>query len=282
MDTEFVFDMTNGHSAVSFVVDKHRETASVACTFLWTSQNEVDIWVTIGDETLHSVESPGAVCILSCLQHHTLEVGTGIWFGKIHWHSLACRDARNIFFTLFFSTEFIQSVYTWLQRPYVLEACIGCSDEFGSHGKDRVWNVQTVVTAWHRNAPQACLTCSLNVFNRFTGVKHAAVFQVWPFKVYAFRVWLNDVCSDIARDVEHTFVVFDSVLVVNGSVFKSIFVCIVALFEVNNAFHQRMVQVELDLWMVGVIVWHNKESLTPSPSPRRGEFFLSLLYSCLL
>ena len=94
---------------------------------------------------------------------------------------------------------------------------------------------------------------------------------MWTLKVYILRVRLDNVSSHITGDIQDALVVLDGVLVVDGGVSKLVFVCIVALLELNDALHQRMVQVERDLWMVCIIISHNLILAPPRPSPRGGS-----------
>ena len=74
MDTELVLDMTHVDAPVALVVDEHRQTTAIARALLGAGEDEVDIGVTVGDETLHTVQAPGAVSILGSLQHDVLEI----------------------------------------------------------------------------------------------------------------------------------------------------------------------------------------------------------------
>ena len=85
MDTEFVLDMTYGDTSVALVVDEHRESASVVCTLLRACEHEVDVGVAIGDETLYTIEAPALVLlVVTCLEHHALEVGTCVRLSQVH------------------------------------------------------------------------------------------------------------------------------------------------------------------------------------------------------
>ncbi len=56
MDAQLVFDVTYGNTAIALVVNEHRKSTTVPGTFLGTGQHQMDMGVTVGDETLHSVE----------------------------------------------------------------------------------------------------------------------------------------------------------------------------------------------------------------------------------
>ena len=75
--------------------------------------------------------------------------------------------------------------------------------------------------------------------------------------VNRFAVWLDNVSGDIARYFQQLLIVFDGVLVVNGCVVVFVFIFKVALFQLNNSFHQRVMKVELQLGRVQKVICHN-------------------------
>ena len=84
MDTELVLDVAYGYAAVALVVDEHRQTATVACAFLRACEHEVDVRVAVGDEALHTIQTPCAVLVLCSLEHYALKVGTCVRLCKVH------------------------------------------------------------------------------------------------------------------------------------------------------------------------------------------------------
>ena len=77
------------------------------------------------------------------------------------------------------------------------------------------------------------------------------------FKVNVFRVRSQHVSSDIARYFQYLFVILYRVLVVYGSIFKLLFVCVVFLTKIHHALHERMAEVELKFRMVAIIICHD-------------------------
>ncbi len=75
-------------------------------------------------------------------------------------------------------------------------------------------------------------------------------------EVNVLAVGGNDICRNIAGDVKDSLIVLDCVLVVNGSIGILVFLAIVALLEVNDALHERVIQVEPNLRMVSIIICH--------------------------
>ena len=108
MDTKLMLDVAHVDATLTLVVAEHRQAAAVLGAFLGTSQHEVDVGVTIGDETLHAIEQIAAILFtIGSLQHDALQVGTGIGLGKVHRHGLAGANARDVFHALFLVAEFI-------------------------------------------------------------------------------------------------------------------------------------------------------------------------------
>ena len=87
-------------------------------------------------------------------------------------------------------------------------------------------------------------------------VVHTSVYEVRTFEVYVLRVRLDDVGSDVASDFEHTLIVLDSVLEVDGRILIFIFVGEVALLELYYALHFRVIKIEIVLRMVSIKVSH--------------------------
>jgi alkylation response protein AidB-like acyl-CoA dehydrogenase len=73
------------HSAVSFVVNEHRQASAIMSTFFRACQHKVNVGVTVGNETFHSVQVPAFVFLtVSSFEHNRLQVGTGIGFRQVH------------------------------------------------------------------------------------------------------------------------------------------------------------------------------------------------------
>ena len=125
MYSQLVLYVAYGHTALVLVVYEHGQSATVMSALLGACEHEMYVRVAVGDESFHSVEQPAAVFLAVCsLEHHALEVGTGVRFGKVHTHGLACAYPRNVFLALLLTAELIESLYAILQRPDVLEACV--------------------------------------------------------------------------------------------------------------------------------------------------------------
>ena len=217
----------------------------------------MDVGVAIGDETLHTIEQVAAVLLgVGGFQHHTLQVGTGIGLGEVHRHGLAGANARDVLHALLLVAEFIQGVDARLQRPNVLEAGIGAGHHLAQHGENSDGQVQATVTARHGNAPEAALSAGIEVLHSLGGIDHAAILQMRTFEVDTLGVGFNDVGGDVARDVEHTTVVLHRVFVIDGSVCIVFLVRKIAFLQFDDALHQRVVEVELQVRVVVIIICH--------------------------
>ena len=101
MDAEFVLYVTHSHSTVALVIDKHRQATSVVGSLFRTGEHQVYVGVTVGDEALHAVEIPALVFLaVGSLEHHTLQVTTGIRLGEVHTHGLASTHTWDVLFAL--------------------------------------------------------------------------------------------------------------------------------------------------------------------------------------
>ena len=96
MDAQFVFNAAHIHTAIAFVIDKHRQTTTIGSTFFRACQNKVNVSIAIGDEAFHAVEQPATLFFrIGGFEHHALEVATRIGFCQVHRHSSPFSHARN-------------------------------------------------------------------------------------------------------------------------------------------------------------------------------------------
>ena len=79
---------------------------------------------------------------------------------------------------------------------------------------------------------------------------------MWTFEVDILRVGFDDVGCHIAGNIQQSLVVLDGILVVDWCIFELVFLYVIAFLQVHNTLHERMVQVELYLWMVCIIIGH--------------------------
>ena len=259
VDAELVLDAAHVHATVVLVVDEHRKAAAVMGAFFGAGEHQVDVGVTVGDEALHAVQVPALVLFaVGGLEHHALQVGTGIGFGQVHRHRLAGAHARDKAGTLVLVAEFIQGLDAVLQGPDVLETGVRRGDHFvdGRVGGNR--EVEAAEAARHGHTVEASLAGGFQVLVGLARVTHAAVFAVGAFGVHVFRVREDGVRGDVACDFEHAVVAVYRVGVVFRRVVKAVLVGVAVFLELHDALHQRRAfKVELNLWMVCVKIRHN-------------------------
>ena len=80
---------------------------------------------------------------------------------------------------------------------------------------------------------------------------------MWTFEVNSLTVGFEDIGGDVAGDVEHTLVVLDGIVEVYGCILILVFVCEVAFLELNDAFHFRVIEIEIKFRMVAIIISHD-------------------------
>ena len=259
VDAELVLDAAHVHAAVALVVNEHGEATTVVGAFFGAGEHQVDVAVAVRDEALHAVQVPALVGFaVGGLEHHALQVGTGIGFGQVHRHRLAGAHARDKAGTLVFVAELVQGLDAVLQGPDVLETGVRRGDHFvdGRVGGNR--EVQAAKAARHGHAIEASLAGGFQVFVGLACVAHAAVFAVGAFGVHVFGVREDGVRGDVARDFEHAVVAVYRIGVVFRRIVKAVLVGVAVFLELHDALHQRRTfKVELNLWMVCVKIRHN-------------------------
>ena len=213
----------------------------------------MNVAVAVGDESLHTVQTPAVFLrVVGCTQHDRLEVGTGIGFGEVHRHGFACTNAWYVFLSLLFVAEAVECFDTVLERPYVFEACIACTDDFVGCGIYGHRQVQTFVATRHGHAVEACLACCVEVFVGLGSVGHASVGAVRSLAVHVLSVGCNHVGVDVAYHFEHLVVAVHCVFEVLWSIVILVLVLEAAFLEFHDALHQWVFHVELYLWVVCV------------------------------
>ena len=233
-----MLDVAYIDTTLTLVVNKHGKTATVLGTFFATSQHQVNIRITVSDETLHTIEQPATFFFrISSLQHHTLQVGTGIRLGQVHTHGLAGANAGNVLGTLLLGTEFIQCIDARLQGPNILETGIGSRNHLRQHGEGGIGNIQATITTGHADTPKAGLASGVEVLISLGSIDHASILKMRTFQIHAFGIGLNDVSGNVTRYFEDAMIVFNGIIVIHGSIFKLVFIFKVALFELNDSLH---------------------------------------------
>ena len=235
------------------------------CALLRAGKHQVDIRVAIGDESLHTVQTPRAVLVLCGLEHDALQIATCVGLREVHRHRGSLADAGDVLLSLLLRSKLIERVDTALQAPNVLETRIGRRDDLGEHGEDHIGKVQATVLTRHGDAPQARLARSVDILDRLARIDHASIDEVRTFQIDRLTVRLDDVGGHVARNVQHALIVLYRIFVADGSVGKLILVSIALLLQLHDALHQRVIEVELNLRMVGIVICHNMNSLPPGP-----------------
>ena len=246
-DTHFVLNTAYVYSTIALVVDEHGKTASVVCSFFRTCQYEVNIGITVCDEAFHSVQIPALVFFtVSGFQHDRLEIGTCIRFRQVHWHGFTLAYAGDITLLLFFVGKFVNGFSTILQSPQVLETGITAAHDIGSHDVRSDREVQASKAAGHSHAHQPCFAAGIQVTGSPAGIGHTIVGADRAFMIDTFCIGSDDVTTDFSYNFQHFVVAVHCVFEVYRSIVEFIFISIVALFQLNNSLHQRMVQVMLE------------------------------------
>ena len=259
VNAELVFDATNINATIALVVDEHRKATTVMGAFFGAGEHQVNVGVAVRDEALDTVQVPALVFFaVGSLEHHALQVGTGIGFGQVHRHRLAGAHARDKAGTLVFVAEFIERLDAVLEGPDVLETGVRRGDHFvdGRVGGNR--EVEAAEAARHRDTVEPCLAGGFQVLVGLARVTHTAVFAVGAFGVHVFGVREDGVRGDVASDFEHAVVVVHSVGKIFRRIIEAVLVSVAALLELDDALHQRIAfEVEFNLGMICVEICHS-------------------------
>ena len=256
VDAHLVLDAAHGHAAVALVVDEHRQATAVAGALLAACEHERDVTVTVGDEALHAVQAPSAVLVLGSLEHHRLQVAAGIGLGEVHGQRLALAGAGQEALLLVLVGKLVDGFGAVLQTPHVDEARIGTAHHVGSHDVGNRRHVQASVLAGQGDAHQASLVQGLEVLLGALGIAHTAVLVMRTLEVHILGIGSDDVTAHLADDVQHALIGVHRVLEVEGSVVEFLALGIVALAQCYDLLHQRMTQVILERFIVGIKVSH--------------------------
>ena len=207
--------------------------------------------VAVGDETLHPVQQPGLFLLVPVrFEHHSLQVAAGIGFGEVHRAGFSGANAGKVSGFDLFRSEFVEGFGAVLQAPDVFESGVGTRDHFIGHREKRQREIQSAVLARNGHAEQSGLVQRFDILCRARGVHHMVVYNPGTIVVDAFGIRSQYVAADFAADFHHATVAVHGILEVHGGVIVFAFVGVTSLPEFHDFFHQRMIQVELEVFII--------------------------------
>ena len=157
---------------------------------------------------------------------------------------------------LIFITKLIERLDTILQAPDITESCIFCCNNFSTHRVRSDGEIETAKATRHRHTVHTCAHHRLQISFCSRSITNAVAFMVRTFKVYSLSIIGNGSSCYVANYVEHAIVTIHRIGIVQRCVIKFIFVCKVAFFQLNDALHKRMVQLELQFLMIAITICH--------------------------
>ena len=110
--------------------------------------------------------------------------------------------------------------------------------------------IQSAVLARNGHAEQSGLVQRFDILCRARGVHHMVVYNPGTVVVDAFGIRSQYVAADFAADFHHATVAVHGILEVHGGVIVFAFVGVTSLPEFHDFFHQRMIQVELEVFII--------------------------------
>ena len=257
LDAKLVLDAANNNATIVAVVDEHRKTATVFSALFRASKYKRNVCVAVCDETLDAVQAPSAIGFVICsLEHNSLQVATGIWLSEVHCHCFACANAGEEALLLVLIGKFVDSFSAVLQTPNILESCIGTAHNVVCHNVRNNREVQAVIATWQRNAHHAGLVDCIEVLLCAFGIFNMTVNHVRTFGIYRFGIWGNHLCSQFASNLKHLTIRVHRIFKVDWCIVIFFAINKVAFLERNDSFHQRMVEVILKRFIVGIKISH--------------------------
>ena len=257
MNAQLVLDATNIDSSVSLIVNEHRKSATIRRAFFRTSQNQMNVSVSISDEPLHAIQPPAIFSLIECcFKLHPLQVGTGIRLSEIHRHGLAGADSWNIFLSLLVIAECIESLYAILQRPHVVKPGIGSGNQLGSHGVGRHRHIQPSVAARHGDPVHPSLYHGIQILLGALSISYAAILAMSLLDVHALGIGIDHVGGYLSYDFKNLIVRIKRILVVLRSVIEFILVGVAAFFQEADSLHEGIPQMESQFIIICIKISH--------------------------
>ena len=152
----------------------------------------------------------------------------------------------------------MESFGTVLQAPDVSEARIGTRHQLARHYIRHHREVETAPFAGKRYAVHTRFGEHTVVLCRARGVDYMVVYHARSLLVDTVGVDGYGVAAYLAHYLEYFTVAVYGILVVDGGVIVFVFFCEVALFECHYLLHQRVVELELQIFIVKKKIGHNK------------------------
>ena len=217
----------------------------------------MDISVTVGDKAFYTVQAPAVVFFIeSGLEHNALQVRTGIWFGQVHGHGFTSANARNETTVLVFVTKFVKCFNTVLQRPDVAKTSISSCNDFRTHGIRSDREIQATIATWHGHAVKTGSHHGVEVLFGSGSIVNTSVFTSWTFCIHTFCIRSNDFTSNFTSDFKHLVIRVHCIRIVLRSIVVLVLVSIVALLELADALHHRIVQMIFEFRYIFIVICH--------------------------
>ncbi len=102
---------------------------------------------------------------------------------------------------------------------------------------------------------QTSLARSVQILKRLAGINHASILKVRTFLVDTLAVGFDDGLGHLGADFDNATIVLDGIVMIDGCIGIVLGISEALLLEFDNAFHQRMRQ--LEVYLLNIILCHN-------------------------
>ncbi len=213
--------------------------------------------ITVGDKALYAVEQPGTLLLIPVrLEHHRLQVTTRIGLGEVHCTRLTTRYTGQVLRFDLLRSKLVERLSAILQSPDVLETSISTSHHLIRHYEEGEGEVEPLVFARKGEPEESSLVENLDILCRSGRILNVVVHHLRAIVIDPFGVGCQHITTHLTDDLHHTGVAIHRILEVEGCVVVGAFICVVALLEIDDLLHQRVVEVEAQVFIVGKKVCH--------------------------
>ena len=255
LDTHLVLDAAHGHAAVGLVEHEVRQATAVGTPLFAAGQHEVQVGVTVGDETLHAVQAPAAGrFVVGGLQAHRLQVAARVGLGEVHRAGGTLADAGQIFVFQGIGAEFLDGVGAVGEPPDGGEAHVGAGDHLGHHHDHGTRQVESVILALQRDAVETGLDEDVEIATGTGRVLDAAVGQRRTHVIDFFRIGSDHIAGDFTQQFQDPVVLVDRLFGGSRRFGMHTRLGKIFFFYCDHLSHLRMTEMKRETLVIGIEV----------------------------
>ena len=183
-------------------------------------------------------------------KHHRLQVGTGIGLGKRHGAGSPPRYERQIFLLYLLAGELVDGFGAVLQSPDILETGIAAGHHLVGHHEADERHVESFVLAGQVDTAQSGLADGIEVSLRTACIDDMVIHHPRSLLIDILGIGRYYVGAYSARYLQYAAVAVHRILEIRRCIVVHILVGEILLAQLHDFLHQRMIQVELQVFIV--------------------------------